>query len=210
MNDDVPPGPPPPLAPHKRLERMFPNESGKVRRFISYRAEGMNEYDALEKAGLKRKKWLLRKIQGNPTVQRAIIRKARQGVNIVRLVEESRGRLHEFINNRALDPNIVLKAIDVFYKSLLNSGVLTLNERATLEQNPSTRVDLARQVLAQLREATLPEAKEARYITLDGRPTNDVLEVYGSSVEITPTDPFEEKDIDAVRTGSAPDPEESP
>jgi hypothetical protein len=42
---------------------------------------------------------------------------------------------------------------------VVKQDILTLREKAAMEQNPATRADLARQVLAQIGEAVLPSAK---------------------------------------------------
>ena len=103
-----------------------------------------------------------------------IIQKARKNVNLVATVEKGFGRLDQFIGDGAvpyvckecggkmvmdLPPDTIIKDVDTLFKAMGRADVLSLRERALMEQDPSTRADLARMVLKQIRgEDATPEA----------------------------------------------------
>ena len=161
----------------RHLEPMMDREGGQspsafkegVKRFIKLRSEGQTEDTALARSGLPMNKGVIHMLRKRPDVQRGIAQGITKKLSLVKMLEDSLGKLDSIIGAEELPyvcegcggkaqvripPELVIKTIEVFLSKVMGrQDVLTLREKAQMEDDPESRVDLARKILEQVEQA---------------------------------------------------------
>lgn len=145
--------------------------------YVTLRAAGMSAEKAYLTSGLpltkdgKPRSGIQKMLAARKDINSRIARAAVRNVNMVDLSEDSLRTVHRFVSGEPIlvtckgcgkeqvleiPLDLALKGAVEGLKVASRTDILTLRERAQLEQNPETRADMARKVLSELGGSRLP------------------------------------------------------